>query len=208
MAIDRDANSKPVRRSAYSALTSGTARFLDRIDGRTRSARRLSDLREQFERLAPQPVDDARRALIHRAAATALQCESIDSALAAGEDVDANLAMRLSASLSQLLKLAGCVADPKAAKVRRTRQRDDGEEFPEGDDDPLVAYCRGVASGTIKTDAMPNDGKAYKAHRQIGILDDRSPIDPGADHVEPEERRQPSLHPRRRIKRVRLRKED
>lgn len=175
----------------------------DAVDRRTKPARRLRDLRREFESLArPQPLDDARKALCARAASMALQAELIDAKLAAGEDVDANILMRLSSSLSQLLKLAGCVADPKPPS-RRRRARDDGEEFPEGDADPLVGYCRSLQNGSASPDPLPNSG-AYQPKRESGIFHEAR-IDPGADQTEPEERRQPSLkRPRTARRRVRL----
>jgi hypothetical protein len=93
-----------------------TTRRRRRVDGRTLEARRYRQLVAQFTAEIGSPLSAIEETMVSQAAALIVKSEAIQTAIVAGEDADADQAIRLSSESRRLLE--GLRA--KAAKNKPT----------------------------------------------------------------------------------------
>src|SRR5689334_19789048 len=73
-----------------SAVTNGSAMFLEDVDGCSRQARRFRDILASLvsDLGGPESLSEQQRQLARRGAFLALQCELLEGKAVAGEDID------------------------------------------------------------------------------------------------------------------------
>lgn len=99
-------NSKAFGRSAVS---NGT-RLLAGADGRSKAARRFRDLVNSYcEAIGTEisRMPESQRTIVRQAAGVSLQCETMQTAIVNGHDVDVEQMVRLSNLLARLLRALG-----------------------------------------------------------------------------------------------------
>lgn len=91
---------------ARSRVSNGKTLFLDRVDGRSRAARRFRDLLADFLDKTHGRHADVCRAL----AAMCVQREGLEAKIARGEAIDTDLLLRLSSEIRRSQERLGLIA--------------------------------------------------------------------------------------------------
>lgn len=104
----------PGARYNRSRITNGTALHGPGVNGNTAEARRWRDLFRSFNTSKPGL---AGQHLARRAATLCIQLERMDAASARGEEVDGDLLVRLSNSMTRCLESLGLTTAPQPAPV-------------------------------------------------------------------------------------------
>lgn len=115
--MSKSSRTSPTSKAFRSAITNGTD-LLAGIDGRSASARRYRDLQIAFadDLGGADKLSEADKALCRQAAAVTVQSEGMQSKIVRGEPVDAEQLVRVSNTLSRLLKAISGKSHAEPAK--------------------------------------------------------------------------------------------
>jgi hypothetical protein len=82
-------------------------------DGRTISAKRFAAIIEAFSKEIGGPLTESESGLVRQAAALALRCEQLQTAIVRGEVIDDDLLVRISGTAKRLLGAISVKSDGK-----------------------------------------------------------------------------------------------